>query len=525
MVAPVWNETVWNETVWNGWIKDDQARDDPLGDDRLRDDRLRDEPVWGLVLSGGGSRASFQIGALRYLYQNTDINPRVVVGTSGGAIVGSMIAQFADARQQARAVERLEEIWFSMREQGDMFSERPWFSRLRRRSQEWIALMHREAARPAPSWSLPRISLFSRDVEPEASDDDAPADEPGADPAQLTGQAETLRLAMEDRAPSGSAWTPQLAMTLMSMLPRLRGASTDLALILRGADSSRSMYHPGPLLATLLDPTTFSAVAVESSGVVARLAIVGLHSGDLHFMREDGRIVDRHDRLLGGSRHDVSRGVLASCSIPAVFPPVEMDGEWYVDGGVRENVPAEIALDHLGVTRCIVISCATAGVRPATGFDTKSMLAVMMRATEIMADETSHDEISGARRAGALVIEPEVMLHEPLTVDPGLIRINRDYGWMRAAEAHLGATPQDRALHRRLVELRLQAHALESRLQDDDVADWGSDPELLVVKEQLRTHLEGARPEYLPEGSEAWWATPEAHPRPDGSEQLAQLGD
>jgi NTE family protein len=35
---------------------------------------------------------------------------------------------------------------------------------------------------------------------------------------------------------------------------------------------------------------------------------------------------------------------LASASIPIVFPPVKIDGEWFTDGGVRQNTPIEPAL-------------------------------------------------------------------------------------------------------------------------------------------------------------------------------------
>lgn len=35
----------------------------------------------------------------------------------------------------------------------------------------------------------------------------------------------------------------------------------------------------------------------------------------------------------------LAEAVLASCSIPVLFPPVEIDGKHYVDGGVVRNVP------------------------------------------------------------------------------------------------------------------------------------------------------------------------------------------
>lgn len=37
--------------------------------------------------------------------------------------------------------------------------------------------------------------------------------------------------------------------------------------------------------------------------------------------------------------------VLASGALPPAFPPVEIDGQWYWDGGIFSNTPAEVVLD------------------------------------------------------------------------------------------------------------------------------------------------------------------------------------
>ncbi len=46
--------------------------------------------------------------------------------------------------------------------------------------------------------------------------------------------------------------------------------------------------------------------------------------------------------------------VLASSAMPAIFPPVEIDGERYIDGGVVDNVPVQRAIDA-GATRIVVL--------------------------------------------------------------------------------------------------------------------------------------------------------------------------
>src|SRR5690625_2962245 len=66
---------------------------------RLRPTSEAPRPT-ALVLSGGGARASFQLGALRYLYDEVGIEPQIIAGTSAGAILGAMLAQAGDRRGQ-----------------------------------------------------------------------------------------------------------------------------------------------------------------------------------------------------------------------------------------------------------------------------------------------------------------------------------------------------------------------------------------------------------------------------------------
>ena len=49
--------------------------------------------------------------------------------------------------------------------------------------------------------------------------------------------------------------------------------------------------------------------------------------------------------------------ILASAALPAIFPPVEIDGERYMDGGVVNNVPIRRAIDA-GAKRIVVLMCS-----------------------------------------------------------------------------------------------------------------------------------------------------------------------
>ncbi len=56
--------------------------------------------------------------------------------------------------------------------------------------------------------------------------------------------------------------------------------------------------------------------------------------------------------------------ILASAAMPAIFPPVEIDGERYIDGGVVNNVPIQRAIDA-GATQIVVLLCSPPIVTPA----------------------------------------------------------------------------------------------------------------------------------------------------------------
>lgn len=49
------------------------------------------------------------------------------------------------------------------------------------------------------------------------------------------------------------------------------------------------------------------------------------------------------------------RYVMASCALPMLFPPVEIGGEQYMDGGITDPIPAQHALDD-GCDKIIVIT-------------------------------------------------------------------------------------------------------------------------------------------------------------------------
>lgn len=452
------------------------------------------------MLSGGGSRASFQLGALAWLYEHDpDFRPTTFVGTSAGAILAAALAQGGSVEEQRDYSELLSEIWLGMTTSEDMFTPRPWMARAKREMPLWMEIVDPpEQPTPQPRSFTARLPFRRRQ------------EQLGASPASPPSPIDPLELALTPDKELHAEWSLADLSAIMGHLGDLPRIGTDLATIRMGMEQTRSMYRPGPMLARLLDKEVFDGERVAASGNTLRIAMVSLESGQLHYMRQDGRIVDRSDRLIDDSPHNLATGVLASCSIPAVFRPVPLGHETYVDGGARENLPAELAIGHFRSGRTYVISSQSMGVSARQSMADADLFSVVTRAMEILIDEATRDELAYAHSAGAIVIDPEVDVHEAMTVHPGLIRINMDYGWMRAAEEvlELGTAQEARTL--RITVLRVQALQLEQQIAGGtDTASIGA--RLAGTKGELRRLVDASPPEVLPRGAEDWWRNFEHH--------------
>jgi phospholipase, patatin family len=236
-------------------------------------------------------------------------------------------------------------------------------------------------------------------------------------------------------------------------------------------------------------------------------------------MTESGVLVDRDNNPIGSSTFDVSRGVLASCSIPGVFRPVDLDGEHYVDGGLRENVPAEMAIGHLGVTNPYIITCSPQGAARESDFGSRNMLDLVMRSVSILTDETERDEVAYALNAGAVVIGPEISVHDSMTVDPGLLRINRDYGWMCSAEKHVTSSPDEHELVKDAVRTRVRGWELEQAWLKGEASRDDMD-EMQHLKDHLRDIAARLPRDLAPDGVKTWGRVLEGHGHPQAPEDV-----
>ncbi len=75
-------------------------------------------------------------------------------------------------------------------------------------------------------------------------------------------------------------------------------------------------------------------------------------------------LIDGGERWL--SSGPIIDAVLASAAIPGIFPPVSIDGELFIDGGVVDNVPISRAMAE-GATQIYVLLCGPAHQTPQIG--------------------------------------------------------------------------------------------------------------------------------------------------------------
>src|SRR5699024_10043728 len=175
---------------------------------------------------------------------------------------------------------------------------------------------------------------------------------------------------------------------------------------------------------------------------------------------------------------------------------VRLGGEHYVDGGMRENLPATIAYD-IGADDVIAVVSTPPGPPPEDSYAERDILSIIMRTTAgIQPDELQRLQIDVARARGAIDIDPVIEVHDALTVDPGLIRIAADYGYLRARDVMTGASEHRRRITHDVIELRRELWALEDRLfaplEEGDESGPGDVEELdaeLVRIGELKWHL------------------------------------
>lgn len=149
------------------------------------------------------------------------------------------------------------------------------------------------------------------------------------------------------------------------------------------------------------------------------------------------------NRLQAWSHGDVCDAVIASLSVPGIFPPlIDASGERHVDGGVLDNLPVRAARD-LSHGRIIAISLDADPPRPDTGSGatpaaTSSSGPTIARTLVDAMMSASHAHSRRQEKLATVLLKPDIAAYPFL--DWRHHRAIHDEGY-RCARRHLEAPP------------------------------------------------------------------------------------
>ncbi len=463
------------------------------------------------VLAGGGTKGSFEVGVLQYLVGVEGIVPDIITATSAGALAATVLAQARTGPEFASRLAEIERDVLAWTHSEHVFGKQAWLGAL-----EGTALgreIHHELTEGTrPPFPLTPSTMLGGQL-------------PGPPAASAKDERRRARRAQRRRQRHMMRLVLGASLRLVRVRRHLR-TSGNAVLNLEPLDAS--LRHGSPDGVGPVDPAL-----IGRPGLQLRLAVTALRAGVLRFVTEHGTIVESDARTpapgaAAGPVHVVD-GAIASASVPMVFPPHHMAGDDYVDGGVVEVVPVRAARE-LGATRIVaVVAVPLAVPRDDREYTATTAGWIGLRSMGMIGvAERQISNLNVALPAGTtlITVDPIVDIVGLFEVEPGLLRINKDYGWLRAADVLAAGEPGlvadvAQGTHE-LVEARRDAWRLEEDLWSAAAAPADSAGMLALVREhKRRVHDLVDRRKQLgfpvPDDCDAWWADYEVHsaPRPD----------
>jgi predicted acylesterase/phospholipase RssA len=425
-----------------------------------------------IALSGGGTKGDFEVGVVRYLYDQ-NVRPKIICGTSVGSINALKLAEGeSDGKPSSiaghlRGLPGLEGIWLSLERESDM----------------WL---------PDPTMNdiTAKFANLKAEIAQATSDSDI-----------IKYSAGFSFFAMFPGSPA----TTTLGYGLAKLSSDATGIIQDATAAMNDLENAVSVANLNPIHATMRKPSSFVLKDLQASGIKLRLAMVALEDGKLRYATEAGMMTERDgtptaslipdpkcadpiNEQLGQLLEKLyalnSEGVapdgkpkpgaaqrlkdraklqkeikklqkalaacpkvqgpqlkvdpvlaaLASSSIPVVFPPQQIGGYNYVDGGIRMITPIEPAI-KAEATMVFAVAASSPEVDIKTVSPPFEILTIALRTAEdIMINEITARDLFPPQgyAVPVIVIQPENDIHSAMAIDPGLIRIRMAHGYMRA---------------------------------------------------------------------------------------------
>ncbi|HWA56009.1 MAG TPA: patatin-like phospholipase family protein [Gemmatimonadales bacterium] len=102
----------------------------------------------------------------------------------------------------------------------------------------------------------------------------------------------------------------------------------------------------------------------------------------------------------------VADAVFASCALPGIFPPREIQGRWYVDGAVTENLPVLVAASHGEGPVLAVDVGSTSAVR--SDIQNEGFAATYIRGLEIVMQTIMESRLRRWTSPPLVLVQPRV---------------------------------------------------------------------------------------------------------------------
>jgi len=429
----------------------------------------------GLVLGGGGARGNFQVGAVRYLYER-NVKPQVIAGTSVGAINAIKLAEGeGSGNDPTRGLQGLIGIWRDLKVSTDMWVEEEWFRNVQ--NNDLVKYFKSSGEMPGIQFEtnfIPVVgpALFLADMIDKGKDIKKLIED--LKPV-LTGRSRSLynlspiQSKLSDPAKLDTAKISQSGIKLRMSVVGLESGS------LRYVTESGKLLErdgvtevkKGPAHSSQCAPIADRIAALERTKANLQAELDKAATPDkaaiVEQIRQTGREIAQQTEQLRSCdlsyppprspvNVSVIQGTLASSSVPMAFPPIKLDSENYVDGGVRELVPIEAAL-KAGATEVYAVMASgktmdppltVLSKQPLLSFDAgkANMADVINRtAADIMGNEIGYSEVQhyidgSIPDVNVTLIRPDLDIHDIMTIDPGLIDIRMAHGYMRADDTY-----------------------------------------------------------------------------------------
>ncbi|MBN2048305.1 MAG: patatin-like phospholipase family protein [Anaerolineaceae bacterium] len=267
------------------------------------------QPLRVLILSGGGGRGGFHVGAYQYLHEH-DWQPEIIIGTSIGAVNGALITSGYTPAQ-------LRQFWL-----GDS----------RNTNAPNLCDVGQVEGIPPNMGKLSQMVI-----------------------RQLMRQ--TLQDRLEIASPSASPTPPANWRALPEQILDEDSGKIRTGLFAKLVNQvfgqSCNLLDTGPLKATLgraLGLADDKTPVAPDQPILLLINATNVRSGEHTVFSNRGFDGARREHLLSGGATRYQQGItlkhlMASASIPLVYPWTEIDGEYYWDGAIVNNTPLGIALD------------------------------------------------------------------------------------------------------------------------------------------------------------------------------------